>query len=74
MAAIDPTIDEGYPAIDEALILKLKEKFPERCPSIDMTDREIWVYSGIVKLVNILESVYIEQNNLQDQSYVQKKR
>lgn len=66
MAAIDPTIDEGYPAIDEALIIKLKEKFPERCPSIEMTDREIWVYSGIVKLVNILESVYIEQNNLQD--------
>ena len=54
MAAIDPTIDEGYPAIDEALIIKLKEKFPERCPSIDMTDREIWLYSGQVKLVNIL--------------------
>ena len=45
---------------------KLKEKFPARCPSTDMTDREIWLYSGQVKLVNILESVYIEQNNLQD--------
>ena len=66
MAAIDDTINEGYPGIDEALIIKLKELFPERCPTIDMTDREIWLYSGQVKLVKILESVYIEQNNLQN--------
>tara|TARA_R100000988_G_C3864803_1_gene100993 strand:+ start:197 stop:397 length:201 start_codon:yes stop_codon:yes gene_type:complete len=66
MAAIDDTINEGYPAIDEALIIKLKELFPDRCPTIDMTDREIWLYSGQVKLVKILESVYIEQNNLQN--------
>lgn len=66
MAAIDDIINEGYPAIDEALIIKLKELFPDRCPTIDMTDREIWLYSGQVKLVKILESVYIEQNNLQN--------
>jgi len=66
MAAIDDTVNEGYPAIDEALIIKLKELFPDRCPAIDMTDREIWLYSGQVKLVKILESVYIEQNNLQN--------
>ena len=66
MAAIDDTVNEGYPGIDEALIIKLKELFPERCPTIDMTDREIWLYSGQVKLVKILESVYIAQNNLQN--------
>jgi len=66
MAAIDDTVNECYPAIDEALIIKLKELFPDRCPTIDMTDREIWLYSGQVKLVKILESVYIEQNNLQN--------
>mgnify|MGYP003114277939 FL=1 len=66
MAAIDDTVNEGYPGIDEALIIKLKELFQERCPTIDMTDREIWLYSGQVKLVKILESVYIEQNNLQN--------
>ena len=66
MAAIDDTVNEGYPAIDEALIIKLKELFPDRCPTIDMTDREIWLYSGQVKLVKILESVYIDQNNLQN--------
>ena len=66
MAAIDDTVNEGYPAIDEALIIKLKELFPDRCPTIDMTDREIWLYSGQVKLVKILESVYIEHNNLQN--------
>ena len=54
MAAIDDTVNEGYPGIDEALIIKLKELFPERCPTIDMTDREIWLYSGQVKLVKTL--------------------
>ena len=51
MAAIDDTINEGYPGIDEALIIKLKELFPERCPTIDMTDREIWLYSGFQDLL-----------------------
>tara|TARA_R100000687_G_C6295076_1_gene93232 strand:+ start:280 stop:405 length:126 start_codon:yes stop_codon:yes gene_type:complete len=40
--------------------------FPEKCPTLEMTEREIWIYSGQVKLVNMLESVYIEQNNLQN--------
>ena len=48
MAAIDDTVNEGYPGIDEALIIKLKELFPERCPTIDMTDREIWLYSCLL--------------------------
>ena len=66
MAAIDDTVNEGYPAIDEALIIKLKELFPDRCPTIDMTDRESWLYSGRGKMETIRESVVTEQNTLQD--------
>ena len=51
--------------LDEALILKLKEIYPEKCPSIDTPDREIWRYSGQVELVRMLESVYNEQNTSQ---------
>tara|TARA_R100000781_G_scaffold35016_1_gene25038 strand:- start:275 stop:463 length:189 start_codon:yes stop_codon:yes gene_type:complete len=53
------------PPLDEALILKLKEIYPEKCPSIDTPDREIWRYSGQVELVRMLESVYNEQNTTQ---------
>ncbi len=53
-----------WPPIDEMLIRRLKEIYPDKCPSIDTPDREIWRYLGQVELVRMLESVYIEQNNL----------
>jgi len=56
-------IDEDlWPPIDEVLIRKLKEIYPDKCPSIDTPEREIWRYSGQVELVRMLESVYNEQN------------
>ena len=53
-----------WPPIDEMLIRRLKEIYPDKCPPIDTPDREIWRYLGQVELVRMLESVYIEQNNL----------
>ena len=56
-------IDEDlWPPIDEVLIRKLKEIYPDKCPSIDTPEREIWRYGGQVVLVRMLESVYNEQN------------
>ena len=58
-------IDEDlWPPIDEALIRKLKEIYPDKCPSIDTPEREIWRYGGHVELVRMLESVYDEQNTI----------
>tara|TARA_R100000781_G_scaffold4331_1_gene5426 strand:+ start:49 stop:231 length:183 start_codon:yes stop_codon:yes gene_type:complete len=58
-------IDEDlWPPIDEALIRKLKEIYPDKCPSIDTPEREIWRYGGQVELVRMLESVYDEQNTI----------
>jgi len=54
--------EELWPEIPHALISKLKEVYPDKCPSIDTPDREIWRYSGQVELVRMLESVYNEQN------------
>ena len=54
--------EELWPEIPEVLIRKLEEIFPDRCPSIDSHDREIWRYGGQVELVRMLESVYNEQN------------
>ena len=58
--------DNLWPPIDEAIIRRLKEIYPEKCPSIDMNDREIWKYTGQVELVRMLESVYTEQNNTKE--------
>ena len=52
--------------IDEVLIRRLKEVYPDKCPSIDTPDREIWRYLGQVELVRMLESVYTEQNKLSE--------
>ncbi len=53
-----------WPPIDEMLIRRLKEIYPDKCPSIDTPDREIWRYLGQVELVRMLESVYTEQNKI----------
>ena len=58
--------DMLWPPIDEMLIRRLKEIYPDRCPSIDTPDREIWRYLGQVELVRMIESVYTEQNKLNE--------
>jgi hypothetical protein len=55
-----------WPPIDEMLIRRLKEIYPDKCPSIDTPDREIWRYLGQVELVRMIESVYTEQNKLNE--------
>ena len=56
--------EELWPPLDEALIRKLDEIYPEQCPSTDMQDREIWHYVGARSVVRMLYSVYADQNNL----------
>ena len=56
--------EELWPPIDEALIRKLDEIYPEHCPSTDQEDREIWHYVGARSVVRMLYSVYADQNNL----------
>ena len=56
--------EDLWPPIDEALIRKLDEIYPEQCPSTDMQDREIWHYVGARSVVRMLYSVYADQNNL----------
>jgi len=58
--------EELWPPIDEVLIRKLEEIYPDKCPSIDAHDREIWRYGGQVELVRMLRSVYNEQNNVEE--------
>jgi hypothetical protein len=53
--------DDLFPPVDEALVKKLEELFPEKCPDITATDREIWTYVGSRSVVRMLRAVYLEQ-------------
>lgn len=52
-----------WPSIDEALIKKLEEVIPERCPEITARKRAIWIYVGKREVVRMLRAVYLEQQD-----------
>lgn len=53
--------DDLFPPVDEALVRKLEELYPEMCPEITASDREIWMYVGSRMVVRMLRAVYLEQ-------------
>jgi hypothetical protein len=53
--------EDLWPPIDEALIKRLEETIPERCPHITDEDRAIWMYAGQREVVRMLRAVYLEQ-------------
>ena len=38
--------EDLWPPIEEALIKKLEEIYPEKCPDLEAKDRDIWHYGG----------------------------
>lgn len=53
--------DALWPPIDQPLLKKLEETYPEMCPDINASDREIWMYVGSRSVVRMLRAVYLEQ-------------
>lgn len=45
----------------EDLVAGLEHLVPERCPTIDMSDRAIWVYTGKRDLVKALRAAWERQ-------------
>jgi hypothetical protein len=56
-------MDDLFPPIDEALIKKLDEVYPESSPDPAASDREIWMAVGCRQVVRMLRAVYLEQQN-----------
>lgn len=56
-------MDDLFPPIDEALLKKLDEVYPEKCPDPDDSDRAIWLAVGARQVVRMLWAVYLEQQN-----------
>ena len=56
-------MDDLFPPIDEALIKKLDDVYPESCADPALSDREIWMAVGTRQVVRMLRAVYLEQQN-----------
>ena len=59
-------MDDLFPPIDEALIKRLDEVYPESCPDPAASEREIWMAVGARQVVRMLRAVYLEQQNNED--------
>lgn len=53
-----------WPPVDEELLNKLEEVFPEKCPDITDRKRKIWMDVGARSVVRMLRAVYLEQQEL----------
>lgn len=47
--------------LSEELVAGLERLVPERCPSLDMTDRAIWFYAGKRALATALRAAWERQ-------------
>ena len=56
-------MDDLFHPIDEALLKKLDEVYPEASPDPSHSDREIWMAVGTRQVVRMLRAVYLEQQN-----------
>ena len=49
--------NKRLPPVDSALIERLAAKYPNRVPTPDMTDREIWIAVGKQDVIAYLKGV-----------------
>ena len=43
-----------FPTIDKKLLAVLAEKFPDKSPSLDLSDKEVWFRAGQASVVSYL--------------------
>jgi len=49
------------PPIDINLVAALTEKFPDKAPDLNLSEKEVWYRSGQVSVVRWLQNQYEEQ-------------
>ena len=47
--------------LDPRLISHLEDTYPDRCPEMSMSDREIWMSAGKASVVRYLKTLLEEQ-------------
>lgn len=49
------------PPIDDRLVAELAQQFPDRAPSLDLSEKEVWFRAGQVSVVRWLERLAADQ-------------
>jgi len=57
-----PTTDR-VPAVSQELVTWLEHIFPDRCPSPEDPEREIWMAAGAARVVRLLRMTHEQQFN-----------
>lgn len=53
----------SLPGLSRELVDSLDALYPERCPDVTDSEREIWMYAGARSLVRKLRIVLMQQEN-----------
>tara|TARA_Y100001970_G_C14166319_1_gene821498 strand:+ start:113 stop:304 length:192 start_codon:yes stop_codon:yes gene_type:complete len=52
-----------FPNIDERLVAALSEQFPDQCPDLSLSEKEVWFKSGQASVIKWLKRRLEEQEN-----------
>lgn len=53
--------DQLMPMISEAVVKRLEELFPDKCPDLTNSEKDVWFKSGQVSVIRFLRQTYNEQ-------------
>jgi hypothetical protein len=56
-----PNADRPWPGVNKLLVERLEEVFPDRSPTMDMSDRQIWMAVGAIAVIKKLRQVHQQQ-------------
>ena len=51
-----------FPEVPKALLEQLEYLYPDRCPQVSSSEREVWLATGAVQVVRLLRHHYEKQN------------
>ena len=54
--------EQPFPRVTKTLLKELDERFPNQCPRLEDSEREIWVAAGRRQVVDLLKEKFDEQS------------
>lgn len=64
VSSLNESKDGDFPPISPELVKRLGDLIPEKCPDLDMNERDIFFYAGKRAVVRMLIEVFNEQNEV----------
>jgi len=58
-----PPEERELPPLSEVLVVDLDRRFPDKCPDLEMSDREIWFQAGQRSVIDFLIEHFRKQQD-----------